>query len=306
VSGGLLLGDKPITITGISNGARIYAYDPPVLPGELPLRNPYPLYIHNANTLTFTQSARIGWARDVVKTGGGSLTLNSNVQHTMQSLYIHQGTVELKSGTIRMSGSDPRIYIGDGAGTDVLVLRGNVRNQLITANPSIFPSITLHGTPYDPRGPEYGGDQAILRMGGNTKQRLANLHIQDRGTIDWVGGEVSQANYLYLDSLTFSGPDAKLFMRNWYEYEDYLLVSRAWFNAQSQATLDLIRTQVWFEGYEDFPVIYRHYDAQYIPITPFGVMTPYPEPETYGAILGATGLALFIWRKRRAASTATK
>jgi len=298
-SGGLLLRDSPITISSLTSSGILGLN---FTPGSL-LRAMPPMYIHNSNTLTFSQSARISWGHDVVKTGGGALVFNgwsNDIQHFVLNLYIHQGTVDLKSGSILLISSNPRIYIGDGAGTDVLVLPGNVRNPLVTANPNIFPSITLHGTPHDPRGPEYGGDQAILRMGGNTKQHLKNLHIQDRGTIDWAGGEVSQANYLYLDTLTFSGPDAILFMRNWYEYEDYLLVRAN--EATGETGFDVSYLQnVRFEGYEDFPVIYRKYDKDYYQITPFGPngASHFPEPTTTGAILGAVGIGLVAWRRRR-------
>jgi len=169
---------------------------------------------------------------------------------------------------------------------DILELPANRRNPLITPDPNAFPSITLHGTPYDSRGPEYGGGQAILRMGGNTKQRLSELRIENRGTIDWVRGEVSKANILYLDKLTFSGSDAILFMRNWYEYEDYLLVNAGGF--------DLSYLQnVRFEGYEAFPVQWRRYDNDYYQITPF-ITSKTPEPTTTGAILGATAIGLLL------------
>jgi len=162
--------------------------------------NTRPLYIHNSGTLTFTGSARLNGGIDVVKTRTGSLIFNNNgtnvTQHTIGNLYIHQGTVELRgNGTLRVR---DRIIIGDGAGTDKLILPGNRWNP-ITQTGGGLPSITLHGTPYDPRGPEYGGDQGILQLGGNTKQRIANLHIEGRGTIDWRGGEVGQANILWID-----------------------------------------------------------------------------------------------------------
>jgi len=247
-----------------------------------------PLYVHVYNdrlSVNAGVSIRNG-GMDLVKTGPGELRLNSSANHTLGSLYINQGTVNLTQGTLTLGPGNTRIYIGDGAGTDILQIRDSTRDQLKKVGG--LPSITLHGTPYAPRGPEYGGDQAILRLGGNTKQRLGNLHIESRGTIDWVGGEVGRANMLWLDSLTFSGPDAILFMRNWYEYEDYLLV-RA--NGFDLSYLQNIR----FEGYEDFPVIWRNYDDQYYQITPFGA----PEPTTTGAILGAMGIALVAWKRRK-------
>jgi len=239
-----------------------------------------PLYLHSTSSVSIKDRVAIIGGMDLVahhyqphtrqpaEVGGGipigqmpppgNFLFQSNATHLINSLYIQSGILNLIAGTLSVSGE---IFVGDGAGIDVLMLAPNRRNQLITPNPNVFPKVTLHGTPYDPQGPEYGGDQAILQMGGNTKQRLSELHIQDRGTIDWVGGEVSRANILYLDKLTFSGPDAILFMRNWYEYEDYFLINKVWFNSQTEAQRQQLLSQVHFEGYENFPVIYRNYDA---------------------------------------------
>jgi len=296
-SGGLLIPslgspvDPPtgqLTITNSGSNARYITTPSPDL-GGFGQKSLY-LHIYNERT-TFTGKAGITAGRwgDIIKTGPGDLYLNSDVTHVMHSLYIHQGTVRLQQGKLDIRGT---IYIGDGAGTDVLWLYGDTRNQLRSTT-----TIVLHGTPYLAHGSEYGGPQAILRMGGNTKQHLSELHIKERGTIDWEGGEVAKANILYLDKLSFSGPDAVLFMYNWYEYEDFLLVKKGWFNSLSGSQRAQILSQVHFEGYENFPVIYRNFDATYWQITPFGVEGP--EPETYGAILGAAGIALVLWRKKR-------
>ncbi|WP_197456804.1 hypothetical protein, partial [Cephaloticoccus primus] len=196
--------------------------------GQITTSNSRPFYVHTFGNLTFGGSARFSGGMDLVKSQSGTLTLDSNVTHTVGNVYIHRGILDLKRGTLSVNG---RIWIGDGSGRSVLVptLTGNAIlklapnrwNQIVKTGGGLA-SITLNGTPYDPRGPEYGGAQAILQMGGNTKQSLANLHIENRGTIDWVGGEVGRANILWIDTLTFSSPDAQLFIRNWYEYEDIL------------------------------------------------------------------------------------
>jgi len=254
-----------------------------------------PLYIHTHDNLTFSNTARInvGSSKDVVKTLGGSLIFGGSATHSIGNLYIHQGTVELRgNGTLQVR----RITIGDGAGEDRLILPGGVWNP-VRGHGSELPSITLRGTPYDPRGPEYGGAQAILQLGGNapygagTKQRLANLHIEGRGTIDWRGGEVGQANILWIDELTFS-PGGILFIRNWYEYEDLFLVKKV-HNGQAFDGAKL--NQIVFEGYQDYYPTLKDYDKDYWQITPWGA----PEPSTYGAILGAVGIGLWAWRKRR-------
>jgi len=256
-----------------------------------------PLYIHNWNGFTINGDVQIFGDMDVVKSEPGRLTLNSSATHQIGSLYIHEGTVDLSNGglLIRRDNSDDhyRIYIGDGAGTDKLILPGGRWNPITKAGG--LPSITLRGTPYDPRGPEYSGDQAILQLGGNgpygagTKQRLANLRIEGRGTIDWRGGEVGLANILWIDSLSFSSTSDRLFIRNWYEYEDLFLVKREGFQSS-------LLNQIIFEGYQDYFPTWKDYDKDYYQIYPFGI---FPEPSTYGAILGVVGLGLVVWRKRK-------
>jgi len=274
-----------------------------------------PLYIHNNGRLTLGKSGgndgyvEIKGGMDVVKSGTGVLVLNGGHyshplrafeggNHQIGDLYIHQGTVILLDGTISVK---DRIYIGDGAGTDKLILPPSTQvwNPIRKAGGGL-PSITLRGTPYDPRGPEYGGDQAILQLGGDgpsygagTKQKLANLHIDGRGTIDFRGGDVGLANTLWIDELTFSSTSDILFIRNWYEYEDLFLVKKVHNGVEfDQALLP----QILFEGYQDYETTLKDYNADYWQITPFG--NGVPEPATYGAILGAVGIGLVAWRKK--------
>jgi len=113
-----------------------------------------PLYVHTSGNLTFSDTARLTGGMDVVKTLGGTLRFNnsaSNTTHTIGDLYIHQGTVEVGRNS-RLSVRD-RVTIGDGAGTDRLILPGGVWYPIVKEGGGL-PSITLRGTPYDPRGPE--------------------------------------------------------------------------------------------------------------------------------------------------------
>jgi len=288
-SGGLLGTGAPRTISGSGS----------IMTGGI-----LPLYIHTQNNLTFSDTARInvGSSTDVVKTLGGSLIFNNSATtiHQTRDLYIYQGTVELRQGGLQVR----RIIIGDGAGTDKLILPGGVWHP-IRGHDVELPSITLRGTPYDPRGPEYSGDQAILQLGGNgpygagTKQRLAELRIEGRGTIDWRGGEVGKANILWIDSLSFSSTSDILFIRNWYEYEDLFLVKKIHNGVKFN---DLRLNQIVFEGYQDYFTTWKDYDADYWQIYPFG-NRPAPEPSTYGAILGTIGIGLWTWRRRAASVT---
>jgi len=249
-----------------------------------------PLYIHTYAHLNITGDAAIGSEEiqmDVVKAGNARLILNSRATHHINSLYINSGIVHLRQGTLKTNGL---ISIGDatGIGEDILWLPANRWDPLQGQN-----TIRLRGTPYGPGAeyPTYIHGEAILRMGGNTKQHLTGLLIEERGTIDWLGGEVGMANILWVENLLFSDTDARLFMRNWYEFEDILLVRKKGFNSS-------ILSQIHFDGYEDFPVLAVDWDKNYYHITPFDHVAIAPEPMTYGAILGATGLAIWAWRRQ--------
>jgi len=282
-SGGLLVtGNR--TINGGTGSTITTGYD------ENNLRRP--LYIHNSGQLTIDGSVALTGGMDVVKTRGGTLIFNSSGTHSIGSLYIHQGMLRLASGQIHTTG---RVYVGDGAGWDVLDLAHDSTNLL-----SPNSKVTLRGSPITPTdGVWAGGEMAILRLRGNTKQALYNLHIENRGMIDFEGGETWAPNILYLDTLTFGVTaeylsmglgDARLFLKNWYEFEDYLLVRKNQFNSS-------VLSKILFEGYEDFQVLNVDYNWDYWEIKPFNSMQASPEPETYGAILGAMGLGLWAWRR---------
>lgn len=276
--------------------------------GRLTIRtaNNRPLYAHiYGSSLGLTGSSRFD-VPNLVKTGPGALNLGSAATHNVPNLYIHEGTVNLSQGTLHVN----NIYIGDGAGRDILVLPANSTDALRRATGRTFPNVFLRGTPHglDPSN-VYGGeqsDQAILRLSGNTKQHLAVLNVMERGTIDFAGGEVGLANILWIDQLNFLNaagnsydPSARLFIRNWYQYEDYLLISRGWINTYQPTQLAEFLNQIVFDGYQDFRLVALDYDSQYYAITPFNHVSGVPEPQTYGAILAAVGIGMVVWAKRR-------
>jgi len=116
------------------------------------------------------------------------------------------------------------------------------------------------------------------------------------------------ANYLYIDELII-GVGSLLTVRNWFEGEDYLLVHRSkaaeylYTPDQGETApggiLGATNQRVHFEGYSG--LFLSHYNEDYYEITPFPRMGPtyYPEPSTYGAIFGAMGLGILIWRNKR-------
>jgi len=224
-----------------------------------------------------------------VKTGDGTLYLNSAVTHYFgKSVYINQGTLSIRQGRMQVqTGLNEGVYVGDSSGIDILELPANSWDPIIGIDGK-HPNIYLVGKIDRTYGARYDySDAAILRMGGNTKLHLDWLAFEGNAIIDWYGGEVGKANILWIDFLLPLRGEEQLLMRNWYQYEDILLVRK---DGIMKGGLPII-----FEGYEDFPVLAIDYDANYFQITPFHA----PEPSTYGAILGAFGLGLWGWRRRR-------
>jgi len=254
-----------------------------------------PLYIHvHSPSLSVEGGASIsiGFNR-LVKSGGGTLQFASpNATHTFSNLYINEGTVSLNSGTILLNAPDDYggVFVGDGYGTDVLELPANRTNPIQSAIG--LPFITLHGSPYGANPDSGEFDAAILRFGGGTVQNAYSLHVEGRGTLDFVGGTESAPNMLFLEEFTLEDFETTmLFIRNWEDKHDVLLVRH---DASNIARIDAdFLARIKFEGYGDAPAQWVYWSDEYWEIRPF------PEPPTYGAIFGMAGLGLVIWRRRK-------
>jgi len=259
-----------------------------------------PLYTHvYGSGLQFNGSVRVIGNRDWVKTGPSVLRYNSTGTSQIGSLYIHQGTMEFNNGSIQ-TGATGEVFIGDGAGRDTLVINGG------TDRLANRPKVTLRGTPYG-RGAEFGAaeDQATLAIANGATQTLRELHIIDRGTLDFSGGKPDVPNRLFLDALTFNNAGAQLFVRGWHEYEDFLLIKKT---AAAVGQWPELLKQIFFDGYSlDYDLLVKNYNNDYWEITPWGRMdaSAMPEPTTYGAIIGAIGIGLWTWRRKRRVASAT-
>jgi len=261
--------------------------------GRLTTLGNSPLYIHTyERSLTLENGVQLGNEPstgsevDLVKTGSGALILSSGANHRLGTITINQGIIKALKGYLHVL---HKVIIGDGAGNDVLELATASKNQIRGAVNKL-PSVTLHGNPYGA-----ASDEAILRLGGNTQQQLATLHIQDRGTIDFLGAAKHTPNILYIDQLTFNNTNAILTIRNWNYESDYLLVRKTWGDVSIPPVLNQIR----FAGF-DGPALWHFHIlggfGDYWQIT----AVPAPEPSTYGALLASAGVGLCLWRRRRA------
>lgn len=213
----------------------------------------------------------------LVKSGAGTLTLSgANANTYTGTTYVNDGTLALaKTAGVNAVAGD--IIVGDGRGTDVLRL--DTSNQIAdTAD------LTL-------RGSSYGGETVLQYNGGSNAitETFATLTIDGHAVIDFAGSNVTSPNFLYLDDLLMTA-GSDLLIRNWTDFTDFLLVRNTSTNVPG------LLGQIQFEGYAD-GAAWMEYDATYSRITPV------PEPSTYGAILMASGLAFFGWRRWRTAST---
>ncbi|MCW5548464.1 MAG: autotransporter-associated beta strand repeat-containing protein, partial [Opitutaceae bacterium] len=220
-----------------------------------------------------------GEAVGLTKSGDGVLTLLGTAANTFTgTTYVNDGTLVLaKSDGVNAIAGD--LIVGDGRGTDILQLNANEQ----IANTA---DLTL-------RGSAYGTGETILQFNGASgvglKETLGVLTIEGHAVIDFAGGDVCNPNFLFLDDLLMATADSRLFIRNWVDFTDFLLV-------RNTADIGAVLSQITFEGYGDM-AYWQEYDTQYSRITPV------PEPSTYGAMLMAAGLAAFgyrRWKQRKA------
>jgi len=125
----------------------------------------------------------------------------------------------------------------------------------------------------------------------NMDTRFHSVIIEHSGTISFGhAGTHIGIRKLYLDELVIHA-GGNLRIVEWSPGRDSILVSKK----MSRESLDAMLSQISFNGYPPGKTHLRSYDQDYWTI--YGT----PEPETYGAILGAVGLGLAVWRKRRRA-----
>jgi len=242
------------------------------------------LHIHVAAPTINSQfdiSSEIFGSAKLVKSGNGKLLLWGDQENTYTgTTYVNGGILALhKTGGKNAILGD--IVVGDFDGQDMLLIAGS--HQIADTA-----KVTLRGVwPKQPTTPG-GLHEGVLQMnsGGvlaGVLDAFDTLHIEGRGVINFAGGEVTRANYLYLNHLTFADADSRLVIRNYIEHADFLLVRRAFAGGVPLG-------QILFADYGAARLV--DFDEHYFQITPF------PEPATYGAIFGLVGLALWGFGKK--------
>ncbi|KXU34379.1 hypothetical protein AXK11_08480 [Cephaloticoccus primus] len=222
-----------------------------------------------------------GANKELVKSGPGELVFyGSQANGYSGRTYVHEGTLVLnKSPGAKAVGN---IVVGDGGGTDILRL--DMSHQIDDSA-----TVTLKG---GSRAKNMTG-QGVLQFNGaggtGLTEKIHTLQADGQGVINFAGGTRARANVLETTRVLLPTADDTLFIRNWIEFSDYFLVSRA-FAPNSEAL-----SRIWFEGWSPGAKL-RDYNSSHWEIVPLAA----PEPSTYGALLGALGVAVIVWRKRKA------
>jgi len=123
--------------------------------------------------------------------------------------------------------------------------------------------------------------------------RLHRLTVSGEIGVVSFGSEGTHVHkrYLYLDELVIQGK-AHIEVNEWAPGRDFFLVRKT----MNKKQLDALMSKIIFRGWLPGRTHLESYDKDYWAIS--GT----PEPETYGAILGAVGLGIVAWRRHRRAS----
>jgi len=169
------------------------------------------------------------------------------------------GSVTVSEGSLNALNAYPK-----------LIVEGQALAELLTTEK--FPEVILRNS-----SPQGG---AILKpMDG---ARIDVLRVEGIGVLDFG----LSPRKLFVDTLNID-IEGDLIVRNWVDSVTRFLVRKTSLN------LEDMLTRVRFEGYDSLTAGVRAYsDNAYWEI--FAA----PEPSTYGAILGAVGVGLIVWRRK--------
>jgi len=203
-------------------------------------------------------------------------------------------------GIISLNGGQENTFTGD------VVVKG-ARNTLLLAKVSGVTSI--QGNAYVNSGSRLGlgssdqikdtatvtlsGKSAMFSFTGNGRDASEKIHAlvveSGPGIFSFSHPSKTKDNasrMLILDDLIIKD-GATLRITAWEAGRDHLLVRKG-----SKHLTDALK-KISIDGWEKNQIYLKHYDKEYWSIEAA------PEPATYGAILGALGSGLVLWRKKR-------
>jgi len=131
--------------------------------------------------------------------------------------------------------------------------------------------------------------QVLAHFGGNITNTFKNLIVEGNGIIHFnhkEGNSTHSKYYIYIDDLIIN-EGGHLEIHDWHDGQDFLLVRK-----NSQCLADALK-KMSFVGYDPNNIHLEDFDTEYWSISAT------PEPTIYGAILGAAGIGLWCWHKRR-------
>jgi len=265
------------------------------------------LTVANAVILPTNSNSLLG---GTITTGGGRYFFYVYSDRlTVSSVISGSGKELIKSGfgALRFNGAQPNSYTGDTyVHSGVLELNkspkaNSVRNVIVRGNfAESSGGVNLKNAELRIMQSHQIADSATVTLdrgavfafagegGVGLTEKIHTLQVERRAVINFAGGTLARANVLETTQVLLPTADDTLFIRNWIEFSDYFLVSRAF--APNSAAL----SRIWFEGWDPGAKL-RDYNTSHWEIVPFAA----PEPATYGALLGTLGIAVIVWGKRQ-------
>jgi autotransporter-associated beta strand protein len=190
------------------------------------------------------------------------------------------GTLQT-SGTLTISSASSSVNFGNGT---IVVNAGAVLNLASTDSGATFGTIILNG--------------GTLNLGtgtGTGTYNITKLTVTGASTIDFGSGAVT------LNGGTFSNPSGTLSIANWVNVVDYFFAQN-WTGVAAPGESTRGQTPENLVSFAASSSSYAASNTAWLPYGSTNMITPAPEPATYGAIfmgLSLVGLGFRRWRANR-------
>ncbi|GAB5562564.1 MAG: hypothetical protein SynsKO_42110 [Synoicihabitans sp.] len=233
----------------------------------------------NDGSLTLGTSNILDNNLDLNVNGSGTFVMGGGINDTIDQ-FNSSGTLDI-DGVLTMNGGT----ISGGTGAD------STGELILTANNTL--NIT---SSYDFGGTlELSADTTLALSGDGSQIDIGALKVTGDTVIDFGAGEAVEFN---LGSLEIS-PGATITVNNWVQFQD-LWTTGSFVGGSGSVTIDerdANTAQITFNGFTPADTIWLTFDFGANEIT-------VPEPSSYGAIMMALGLGLWLTRRPRRVATA--